>query len=1571
MNELIHNPPELGLTPTEAVVPVLLKPHPFRSAVFSSTIGEGASLAEIVIEARAKRIIGAHLPDEYLRVAIDDIWIGQRHWPRVRPKAGHRVTIAVTPFGGEGDSKSMTQAIVGAILLVTGIIFVATGFGAGLGVNLIQLGGALLLGGAMGLLTQGPSLPKLSRAGEGDSSPNLFIQGARNEVRPFEPIPRVYGRHSIIPPYGAIPYSETLGDDQYVRMLFVLGYGPLAISDLKLGESSVDQFSDVTTSIRHGFPFDKGFTLYSKTVLEDQLAITLTTSYQTSTSQESADELSIDLTFPFGLFQVQDDGDIKGLSISYTIEYKLTSAGGWTTLGTFTLAGGRRQHPFIKGHRIPTDPGQTLERGQYDVRIKRSSAEGNQTTKFDRATWSILRTIRSGPDQIPIDQVALFPTFRDGHWRKATNNYKGGLATVEMRIRATDQLNGIPDNFNCICKSILLDYDSWVLDFDGTDDLINLNNTTNTTGDVQPVGAEPRTIECWAYARNAAGGLFQAGVPTGTLSDFSLRLVTPATNTWRVSIDTGAGGGNDIDVVLAGSVGAWHHYALVYDGANVALFYDGVQAATAALALSTDSVNILIGKWGGSAFFNGQIREFRVWAKAHTAGSLTINSPILDITRDDGLMAYYRLNEGEGETVYDYGTGELLTLGKATTGPYHATVTGTTWVAGPSTFLRWEPRPTSNPASVYRDILQGASNKRPMADSRIDLTELQSWHALNRHPPDALRCEFWMVANANAYLYIDLSSVTNYTIQSGDVLEYDVFWPTDSPTIKRIAVDLVTATTQLRSESAVDQNALSSHPTTDLSAYASGVWYHRTISIPVAMVGQAITKYDIACEYDAGATQLRAYVKDIIITDGSGTIRKSIWRSDDTLPTTAVDVTSDATQGYRIDKFEDVFSGLPNKGRDFNMVMDFRSNIIDALQMVAAPGRASFNIKDSLFTVVQDAPQSVPRQHFTPRNSADFQGRKIFRGTTHGLRIRYVNEDADWQQDEIVVYEDGYNADGSFGLTAATLFESLDVRGMTNADQVWRHGRYLLAGQRLRPEVYEFKTDLEHLICNRGDLVKVTHDVTSFGLAFGRVKSFTTNGGGGTIDTVTLDQSCPMSGGSNYSIRFRLNDGTSVIHAVTTAAGEQTTLTITTPTSDNIEVGNLFAFGETGEESIDAVVANIEPGADLSARLTLIPYDDAIYQAEELPIPEFDPNISIPPDTRRVVRPPVIVSITTDERALLRTISGHFIPRIMIFHTPSIVGGNVFPTMQQAAIRPAGSDAGYQARAQTQFGGVIFIDQVESGQSYDIRIRYTTDEGLASEWVDSFGVYVEGTSNPPPDLIAFDMILHTNGLREFTWIAPDPLPQDVIGVRIHYAAGTGLTWDDLAPLHSGTLPVSPWETFRPLASGAYTFGVKMIDVAGNLSTNAILVEKTLTTGGYANVNVRLLGWPGTKTTCFENDRLDETGHGELQATDQNDWADLGGGNDWSDWTLWTQNSNDVDYEHSVIDIGSIQTVVVDVSYSVQGTQTFEEAHSDDNVTYSGWAAVGSSVSGRYFKVRANVAPASGLAQLKQMIIIIE
>src|SRR5690606_33148375 len=134
--------------------------------------------------------------------------------------------------------------------------------------------GALNFAGRLALNALAPP-PRQRLSSSAKASPTLFIQGAQNRIEPFGKVPQVLGRHRMVPMMGAKPFTETFGDDQYLRMLFVWGYGPLEISDLKIGETPLSEFKEVEIEHRYGFPDDPPLTLYAGSVIQNDLQIAL------------------------------------------------------------------------------------------------------------------------------------------------------------------------------------------------------------------------------------------------------------------------------------------------------------------------------------------------------------------------------------------------------------------------------------------------------------------------------------------------------------------------------------------------------------------------------------------------------------------------------------------------------------------------------------------------------------------------------------------------------------------------------------------------------------------------------------------------------------------------------------------------------------------------------------------------------------------------------------------------------------------------------------------------------------------------------------------------------------------------------------------------------------------------------------------------------------------------------------------------------------------------------------------------------------------------------------------------
>lgn len=145
----------------------------------------------------------------------------------------------------------------------------AFGVGAGMfsSAGLTALGYASMIGGAA-LITGGLILAnkgkKAMSSSDKDQKNLPYLSGAENEEILGKRYPFLLGKHLLSPYIAGSPYhvTKSLGSDmahdggQYIRVLYCLGYGPLKITDIKLGETvlAYNRSSDATQrdTILHG-----------------------------------------------------------------------------------------------------------------------------------------------------------------------------------------------------------------------------------------------------------------------------------------------------------------------------------------------------------------------------------------------------------------------------------------------------------------------------------------------------------------------------------------------------------------------------------------------------------------------------------------------------------------------------------------------------------------------------------------------------------------------------------------------------------------------------------------------------------------------------------------------------------------------------------------------------------------------------------------------------------------------------------------------------------------------------------------------------------------------------------------------------------------------------------------------------------------------------------------------------------------------------------------------------------------------------------------------------------------------
>lgn len=1282
--------------------------NPLQPQRIDAAIPAGLTLTEI--------LAAVGIPDSpCLRAYIGDVSVPRSEWAHVRPRPGRLVTLAAVPLGG-GSGKSPMRTIATLAILAAAAAIPGAGFAAGWG--LLGAGGALTLKGSLvvggvglvgSLLVNAlipPPKPRLSDLG-GDRVSNT-ITGARNEVRLYQPVPRVLGTHRIAPPYAALPYTELVGDDQYLRLLFDVGPGPLDISDHKIGDTDIAEYDGVELEVRPGRDDDDPITLYPGIVIETPLSILLRQedSWVTRTSAPNADELSIDVTFPTGLAEITGSGSRRNRTVSLEVEYSPVGAGDWRRVNERSPSMAREMDVLFRGPEAelitPTVPPTLL---QAPVAWGAGFAGAKPAyLPADNYSW---------------EAVAYLVISQAGEYAIGIDCADAGDVSIDGRVVASWYgTHGTA---------------GWVTpDYEAHHGLITLRRGVHR-------------LRIRIESRSPHGGAIAVGWRRPCQPTFEAIPATAITH-----IHPGFTG---FLRVRAFSVSAYTGSLVVTESRTEPF------RRSLAWAVPRGQYDVRIRR------VTPDSTSDRHYDQVYWTALRTIRNEHPVRTRGHALVAMRIKATDQLNGVVD----EYNCLASSVVQDWDADVG------------EWVERQTSNPASLYRAVLQSRGNARPVPDARLDLSLLQSWHE--------------------------------------------------------------------------------------------------------------------AC----------------------------------------------TAAGYA-----------------FNAVIDTKRTVWEVLADIAAAGRAAFGVLDGLFGVVRDQPQSVPVQHFTPRNSTGFRGRRAFPDLPHALRVRFLNAAEGYQQDERIVYDDGYNEDN------ATRFEQLELYGVTDADLAWKHGRYHTAVARLRPETYELGVDVEHLVCTRGDLVLVTHDVPQWGLGQARVSDLVVDTSDNLLG-LALDAAVPMDIG-DYAVRVRLEDGTSWVRSILTEAGEQTVVMFggpVAPSEPRPKVGDLVLFGRLGQESRELVVRAVAPGPNLTATLILVDHAPAVHQADQGPIPPWESGITRPPAMADRPDTPIIESIRSDDGVMIREADGSLRDRMLItLRRPS--GTAPIPTHAQVRIRrkpepPAVPAGPWRHLPLTPIDAMqVSVEEVESGVTYEIRLRTVTAAGKTSAWAEAEHTIV-GKTLPPPDVELFDVFRLADGTRRFTWTIAtdvDDIPRDLAGFRVRYGP-VGYTWDQLTPLHAGLWQSSPTDSIDPPA-GTWKIGIKAVDTSGNESRNATFVTRDLgeppLPGAAFTLDERVNGWPGTKTGCVV------ASTGALESIDLATWDTLAslGAATWDTWPRWFLSpTSPISYESEALDAGVVFEFSPDCLVTGDGTLTVELAWSDDDVTYSDWMPAAEArirlVEARYLKARITCA----------------
>ena len=427
------------------------------------TPGETVLDIMLAVQPDQERWRGAH-------VFLNDIEVKPEYYHVVRPHHDTIIAIKVNPQGGDNGVLRAVAfiALAYAAAQTGGAAGALWGGGANWSAATIStyVSAGVYVAGAIAINALIPvASPELDN-GDGNSQ-SLSVGGSRNRIDPYGNLPTLLGFFKYAAPYATRPYSELQGDDQYATMLFALGLKPMEvdIDSISIGETLVSSLDGVQVELDTGGSADSpnGITLVSGTVFQDVVNKQIPRQqdgWAEHTTIEDITSLTFEISFPTGLFRTEGSGDQRKVIVY--VQYAETIAGPWKWMtAAYDGDGDNAMHPpddhddnyhlrFVSDTSTPirkgftwTPPYQTAS-NQWSLRMsadKKNFTNGDGDGTYNSRYFSVLRSYTDA-DPVNSDDVAL----------------------MAVRVKATDQLSGIPDTVNQYCQVIAPDWtgSAWV-----------------------------------------------------------------------------------------------------------------------------------------------------------------------------------------------------------------------------------------------------------------------------------------------------------------------------------------------------------------------------------------------------------------------------------------------------------------------------------------------------------------------------------------------------------------------------------------------------------------------------------------------------------------------------------------------------------------------------------------------------------------------------------------------------------------------------------------------------------------------------------------------------------------------------------------------------------------------------------------------------------------------------------------------------------------------------------------------------------------------------------------------------
>jgi hypothetical protein len=1342
-------------TTKPATIQLTGAPHPLQTQVLYDWTVAGTTVQDLANFVKQKYSVSDRLASK-LVILVEGVPVAQDRWNTTVLLEGQTVTYNCVATGGNSTRLLLTLAVVVAAAYLgpmAGQAIAGAGASAGtiaaytaVSTMALNMAGMALVNAIAPVRMPGQNPDPGSAAGL-----NLFT-GASNQANRFGAIPVVLGKMRATGVLGATPYVDTLTDTSLLNLLVVWGYGPLKVDDICVGTNPISNYYNKKDDTDLEFAQDI------------PLPVTL---YGNATDPGSAAEIAFNKLY---------GRDVEQQQINIQLVNNAEDGNPW------------QEVLFAQDNTTAVDLAFTFPEGMRQLVIS-----GGDAGAIREATAAVEIQLRKKNSNGTWPAWAPRPSYAFGDYAAQVPNSDEYSDTINP-VFTTVFDPGSGDSGGSTAQQSLYQYHTYALSDSGT--VVKFSGAAT-----ESQNAEPSASLIAEYRSGSYAGLAGSDSETTTYKRLPVLPLNGYLKLYTVCVF----GGTLISVEnhLQGYSG--------YNGLEIItgqLTAGGGLAGDNEIAQTNSGVSVQISSGAVYALSSNQpvagqsVQVFNTRTNFANSGTVTPGSY-------SGWSTFLKQNSvwvSGSETTFD----KTVTIVFPYTGYYHVEASaddeGTVYVDNRQVVGIPKPGYASTvsnlvylEAGTYPVRVFAKNSNGGAAGVACNITFNENGGLNNLPTPDTI-----MVFGTPGFYY-KRKDAFNFVYKIKNLLPgiYEA-------RVRRINDDVTEPEESLRNYNKVA--LLSATAYANAIDPVTGLPQGPINKIPNTNLAKTAIRIQSTSKANGSIDGVNAIVQTIC-SDWNRTTQQWTPRATSNPASLFAYVLTHSGNAYRI-KTEDIDAQIDvvalqkwhefcdDNQLEFNSVVTQTQSVMDVLRDICAAGRASPSYVDGKWTVVVDKPRDYVTQHFTPHNSWGFESTKLLPRLPDAFRVTFANRDKAYQADEILVF--------NFGKTSATaeIFEELSLPGVTNARQAKHLARWHLAQTKLRPEIYTLNVDFEYLVCNRGDLVRVAHDVPLWGTGTGRIVEINGN-------TLTLSEPLTLVAGTQYQIRIRTNVVSSAPGATNSllyqlipvsTTGTYNTVTTTSAISGGVEVDNLYMLGEIAKESQELVVLSIEPSDNTSARLTLADYSPEIYTLDlnsEDDLPSRDPNIT--GDSNQAVlntitQAPIIVGASSGSALAEEIATGTFQNVLLISF------GNV----------PALSEAAQKMQVQVVLGdsdfssgslfGTYLLDKSTGSLSltglktltiYKIRARYTNASGtISGPWSPIF--YTTSTGKVDNDYIVESLIVELDDVN-ITAVPATTLdkPADfkTFEYRLYKDTGNEDFWE-LDPATNGILVVQTTETAR-------------------------------------------------------------------------------------------------------------------------------------------------------------------------------